>query len=95
MAQVCRDGQWQSVAAVDLVHGDLVHVRVGDIVPTGLQVSDGQILVDQSALNCRREGCDRVVCGAYPYAEIKAMEGIMYYNDGDWVESCTALIRVF
>ena len=27
------------------------------------------------------------------HAEIKAMEGVMYYNDGDWVESCTARIE--
>ncbi|MHB1736798.1 MAG: UDP-2,3-diacylglucosamine diphosphatase [Acidithiobacillus sp.] len=45
------------------------------------------------ALTCRREGYDGVVCGHIHHAEIKAMEGVMYYNDGDWVESCTALIE--
>ncbi|WP_226841621.1 hypothetical protein [Acidithiobacillus ferrooxidans] len=35
---------------------------------------------DQSALNCRREGYDGVVCGHIHHAEIKAMEGIMYYK---------------
>ena len=49
-ARACRDGQWQSLSAADLVPGDLVHVRVGDIVPADLHLSDGSILVDQSAL---------------------------------------------
>ncbi len=49
-ARVCRDGKWQSVSAAELVPGDLVHVRVGDIVPADLTISEGQILVDQSAL---------------------------------------------
>ncbi|MFA7495783.1 MAG: plasma-membrane proton-efflux P-type ATPase [Acidithiobacillus sp.] len=49
-ARACRDGQWQSISAADLVPGDLVHVRVGDMVPADLHLSDGGILVDQSAL---------------------------------------------
>ncbi len=49
-ARACRDGQWQSLSASDLVPGDLVHVRVGDMVPADLHLSDGSILVDQSAL---------------------------------------------
>ena len=49
-ARACRDGRWQSIPAADLVPGDLVHVRVGDMVPADLCLSDGGILVDQSAL---------------------------------------------
>ncbi|MDD5279444.1 plasma-membrane proton-efflux P-type ATPase [Acidithiobacillus sp.] len=49
-ARVCRDGNWQTLAAADLVPGDLVHVRVGDIVPADLHLTDGNVLVDQSAL---------------------------------------------
>jgi UDP-2,3-diacylglucosamine pyrophosphatase LpxH len=32
-----------------------------------------------------------VVCGHILCAEIRSFGGITYYNDGDWVESCTAL----
>ena len=32
-ARVCRDGAWQQVPAAELVDGDLVHVRVGDLAP--------------------------------------------------------------
>ena len=38
-------------------------------------------------------GFDGVVCGHIHCAEIRPMGGITYYNDGDWVESCTALIE--
>lgn len=49
-ARVCRDGHWQLLPAESLVPGDLVHLRVGDLVPADVRLDDGQILVDQSAL---------------------------------------------
>jgi UDP-2,3-diacylglucosamine pyrophosphatase LpxH len=36
---------------------------------------------------------DGVVCGHIHHAEIKTIEGVQYMNDGDWVESCTALVE--
>lgn len=36
---------------------------------------------------------DGVVCGHIHHAEIKTINGIKYYNCGDWVESCTAIIE--
>jgi len=48
--RVFRDGRWQLTLAQDLVPGDVVHVRMGDLTPADLLVQDGQILVDQSAL---------------------------------------------
>jgi UDP-2,3-diacylglucosamine pyrophosphatase LpxH len=39
----------------------------------------------------RLKGLDGVVCGHIHSAEIRDMGGITYLNDGDWVESCTAL----
>ncbi|MGY0829308.1 UDP-2,3-diacylglucosamine diphosphatase [Azospirillum brasilense] len=41
----------------------------------------------------RRRKVDGVVCGHIHTAEIRDMEGILYCNDGDWVESCTALVE--
>ena len=49
-ARVVRDGRWQLVDAEALVPGDVVRVRVGDIVPADLGVSDGVCSVDQSVL---------------------------------------------
>ena len=39
----------------------------------------------------RKRGCDGVVCGHIHKAEIKIIDGLVYANDGDWVESKTAL----
>jgi H+-transporting ATPase len=47
---VRRGGQWQSVAAEELVPGDFVHVRMGDLMPADVRLADGQILLDQSTL---------------------------------------------
>lgn len=41
----------------------------------------------------RRRGVDGVVCGHIHKAEIRDIGGIAYCNDGDWVESCTALVE--
>jgi len=38
-------------------------------------------------------GVDGVVCGHIHTAEIREIAGIEYYNDGDWVEGCTALVE--
>lgn len=38
---------------------------------------------------------DGVVCGHIHTAEMREFDGIRYYNDGDWVEGCTALVEHF
>ena len=38
-------------------------------------------------------GVDGVVCGHIHTAEIREIAGVAYYNDGDWVEGCTALVE--
>ena len=45
------------------------------------------------AQEARRRGVDGVVCGHIHRAEITRFEDILYCNDGDWVESCSALIE--
>jgi UDP-2,3-diacylglucosamine pyrophosphatase LpxH len=41
----------------------------------------------------RRRHADGVICGHIHHAEIRTIDGIEYCNDGDWVESCTALVE--
>lgn len=41
----------------------------------------------------KKRGADGVVCGHIHHAEMREMNGILYCNDGDWVESCTALVE--
>jgi len=50
VARVRRDGRWTELPAEDLVHGDLVHVSLGDFVPADLRLEDGAVLLDQSSL---------------------------------------------
>jgi UDP-2,3-diacylglucosamine pyrophosphatase LpxH len=38
---------------------------------------------------------DGVVCGHIHNAEMREIGGVAYHNDGDWVESCTALVEHF
>ena len=38
-------------------------------------------------------GVDGVVCGHIHTAEMRELGGVTYYNDGDWVEGCTALVE--
>lgn len=40
-----------------------------------------------------RRGLDGIVCGHIHQPEIRTIEGMLYCNDGDWVESCTALVE--
>lgn len=50
-ARVKRDGRWQEIAARELVPGDWVRVRLGDIVPADLQLLSGAyLLADESTL---------------------------------------------
>lgn len=45
------------------------------------------------AMEARRRGVDGVVCGHIHKAEIRHIDGVLYCNDGDWVESLTALVE--
>jgi UDP-2,3-diacylglucosamine pyrophosphatase LpxH len=61
------------------------------------QVKEAVKAVDrfESALanEARRRGFDGVVCGHIHHAEMREVQGVLYLNDGDWVESCTALVE--
>ena len=50
---------------------------------------------DALADEARRRDFDGVVCGHIHHAEIRDLGGVLYCNDGDWVESCTALVEHF
>ncbi len=48
---------------------------------------------DALAHFARERKVDGVVCGHIHHAEIRDIDGILYCNDGDWVESCTAMFE--
>jgi UDP-2,3-diacylglucosamine pyrophosphatase LpxH len=41
----------------------------------------------------RERGLDGVICGHIHWAAIKEVEGLLYVNCGDWVDSCTAIVE--
>jgi UDP-2,3-diacylglucosamine pyrophosphatase LpxH len=45
------------------------------------------------AEEARKRGVDGVICGHIHHAEIRDFDGVLYCNDGDWVESCTGLVE--
>jgi UDP-2,3-diacylglucosamine pyrophosphatase LpxH len=49
----------------------------------------------ESAVACevRARGLDGVVCGHIHHAAARQIGNVLYFNDGDWVESCTALVE--
>jgi UDP-2,3-diacylglucosamine pyrophosphatase LpxH len=55
-------------------------------------VMDFEAAVAQEA---KRRGHHAVVCGHIHRAEIRVIDDVLYCNDGDWVESCTALVEYF
>ena len=66
-ARVRRDGRWQTIPAAELVPGDVVRLRVGDIVPADIQLTAGRIQVDQSQLTGESLPEDRLA-GSTSYA---------------------------
>src|SRR3546814_15070982 len=77
-----RISDWSSdVCSSDLVvvHDGLIDPRVLDLAPA----SAHRISVAHAA---RARGVDGVVCGHIHSAEMREIEGALYYNDGDWVE---------
>ena len=48
---------------------------------------------DAVAREAVSRGFDGVVCGHIHHAAIEQLGGVLYCNDGDWVESCTALVE--
>ena len=49
-ARVLRDSVWQTVNAAEIVPGDVIRVRLGDLVPADFKILDAEASVDQSAI---------------------------------------------
>jgi UDP-2,3-diacylglucosamine pyrophosphatase LpxH len=55
-------------------------------------IADFEVIMAREA---RKRQCDGVICGHIHKAEIREIDGLLYCNDGDWVESLTALVETF
>ncbi|GAB6283853.1 MAG: hypothetical protein STSR0009_00520 [Methanoregula sp.] len=69
-ARVLRDETWQEIPARELVPGDIIHIRLGDIVPADAVLGNGKyLLLDESALtgeslSVEKKSTDIVYSGA-------------------------------
>lgn len=50
---------------------------------------------DAASHYAEKQGYDGIVCGHIHHPAMKQLNNVTYYNTGDWVESCTALIEDF
>ena len=76
-ARVKRDGQWTEIDAANLVPGDIVRLRLGDIVPADVRLIEGDYLsVDQSALTGESLPVDKKA-GEIAYSSSIAKQGEM------------------
>src|ERR1035441_3525493 len=58
-ARVRRDSSWQVIPARELVPGDIVRMRPGDIIPADVKLLTGALSVDQSALTGESKDADK------------------------------------
>jgi len=76
-ARAKRDGEWQEVEANSLVPGDVVRLRLGDIIPADVKLAEGDYLsVDQSALTGESLPVDKKA-GEMAYSGSVAKQGEM------------------
>ena len=58
-ARVLRDAGWQVIPSRELVPGDIVRVRPGDIIPADVKLITGELSIDQSALTGESKDADK------------------------------------
>ena len=58
-ARVLRDSTWQVIPAREIVPGDIVRARPGDIIPADVKLLTGALTVDQSALTGESKDADK------------------------------------
>jgi len=76
-ARILRDGKWQEKPARELVPGDLVRLRLGDIVPADVKLIEGDyLLTDESALTGESLPVEKHLSGV-AYASSIARQGEM------------------
>jgi H+-transporting ATPase len=77
MAIVLRDGAWRTLPARELVPGDLVRLRIGDMLPADVKLLEGDyLLIDQAALTGESLPVNRQI-GEVAYANTIVKQGEM------------------
>ena len=88
-ARVRREASWQVVPARDLVPGDIVRVRPGDIVPADVKLLTGSLSVDQSALTGESKDADKAP------ADVVSSGSVVHRGEGNAVVMLTGAKTLF
>jgi H+-transporting ATPase len=69
-ARVLREASWRVITARDLVPGDIIRVRPGDIIPADVKLLTGALSIDQSALTGESKSADMAAGEILPSGSI-------------------------
>ena len=78
-ARVLREGSWQVCPARELVPGDIIRMRPGDIIPADIKLFAGELNVDQSALTGESQDVDKV------QGEVVSSGSVVRHGEGNGV----------
>jgi len=88
-ARVLRDSSWQVVPARELVPGDIVRVRPGDIIPADVKLLTGDLSIDQSALTGESKDADK------PPGDVLSSGSVVRRGEGNGVVMLTGAKTYF
>lgn len=87
--RVLRAGNWQICPARELVPGDIVRMRPGDIIPADIKLLSGTLSIDQSALTGESQNIDKI------QGEVVTSGAIVRYGEGNGVVILTGAKTYF
>ena len=88
-ARVLREATWQIIPARELVPGDIIRVRPGDIIPADVKLLTGALSIDQSALTGESKDADKAV------AEVLSSGSVVRRGEGTGVVFLTGAKTYF
>src|SRR5471030_1874023 len=88
-SRVLREASWQVIPARELVPGDIVRMRAGDIVPADVKLLTGALSVDQSALTGESKDADKAP------GEVLASGSVVRRGEGNGVVMLTGAKTYF
>ena len=99
VGDIAYDGLMAVNRWVNVIRGrlGLSYWSLAKWVKTNVAQADAAIKAYQHAgfEHAKRQGVDGLICGHLHYPSMLHQDDVTYYNDGDWVENCTALVQDF
>ena len=93
MAKVIRDGKLEEIHVNDVVVGDIVYLQAGDKLPADGEIVEGEVKIDQAALNGETEEAEKVPANGESY-DIKDLLNTHYAYRGTVVCGGEAYMEV-